>query len=195
MKIWIGLLAVLLMAGGVQAQDEGMQDVPLDDPAYEQIYELARILGEPIIIGSSRDMTRYQFAVYGASLLGRLQQENVARLEPGRRPVGPEPRRPDIPLLQASPRAQLLLSRLIKKFSPEISRLLGSFPEEEVSGFQPPHLEFAARELAAGRTERLFSNVVPSFPDVAPSHWAFEAVEYLRFSGVVEGYPGGHFNK
>jgi hypothetical protein len=35
--------------------------------------------------------------------------------------------------------------------------------------------------------------VAAPFPDVPPTHWAYEAVEKLRQAGIMIGYPGGTF--
>ena len=183
MKIWIGLLAVLLMAGGVRAQEEGLQEVPLDDPAYEQIYELARIFDISIGFGNARIKTRYEFAIDTARILQmveRTQDPEFFRMLPL---TDTEIR--SVADLQKSLPAKMALSRLVKRFRSELFML----------GSETRHLTFIANELAAGRMERLFTHTTRSFPDVAPSHWASEAVDYLRFCGVIEGYPGGNFNK
>src|SRR5690625_846340 len=31
------------------------------------------------------------------------------------------------------------------------------------------------------------------YPDVAPDHWAYEAIERLHNAGLIEGYPDGTF--
>jgi len=33
----------------------------------------------------------------------------------------------------------------------------------------------------------------PSFPDVAPDHWAYKYIEFARANNIVEGYPDGEY--
>jgi hypothetical protein len=83
--------------------------------------------------------------------------------------------------------------RLLKEFAPEVTAL----------GFTPIQIKFAQIELSAGRVSTLWdsSQSTPSpkppiaapFQDVPKTHWAFEAVEYLRQNGIVIGNPDKSF--
>lgn len=199
MKSWIGLLAVLLMAGGASAQESRTpwspelweQEVPRDDPAYQDISILDNIVNIHRFKGRPefrRVMSSYEAAV---EIAGTLQFIDVINEYKKIGIVLTAREQMSAAALQESLPVQMALARLIKRFYFEVVAL----------GLEPRHLTFATRELAAGRGERLFrdlaspfTDVARPFPDVPPSHWAFEAVEYLRFSGVVTGYPDGTYN-
>lgn len=150
-------------------------------------------------------LTRYEFAV------------NVARILPLIEVVGTplSPERPfylpaalrdaTLPVIDSSRRdleskmrhdTVLIdaLRALLNEFRPELLQLHTDV-SPAMSRLNTLKAVLAAEESGPRRRSR--QNVPPRsvratpFPDVPPNHWAFSAVEALRQSGIVVGYPMG----
>lgn len=119
--------------------------------------------------GGRRETTRYEFAVAIARLLSSLSPRKdgpsaSADLKALRLDVQTR--------MEHSPLAINALMALLNEFAPELKGL----------GYDAS----AAKTCLAALRTRPFS-------DVPPNHWAFSAVESLRQSGIVVGYPKGDF--
>lgn len=82
--------------------------------------------------------------------------------------------------VQQDPELLNALYRLLQEFAPELARN------------SVPLLAVRARMtmLAQARDE---GKATGPFPDVSEGHWAYQAVETLRQTGIIIGYPGSTF--
>jgi hypothetical protein len=189
MKLWICLFAVLCFTGIVRAQVPAeYPDVPLDNQSYADLKiwsgkdtDSYCCFSDPV--KNPCQLTRYEFAVAVARAIesysfpsgkgkqGKPDYEfSIAALIQGR-----------------TPQELAALARLVAEFKPDLQQL----------GIAEQQIEFAQKELAA-RVESTPSPKLPiaaPFRDVPKTHWAFEAVERLRQSGIVIGTPDGAFAK
>jgi hypothetical protein len=163
-------------------------DVPLNDPAYANfdlldIYRgIDKCYPDPPS-AQRRAMTRYEFAIAVARLCGFPSDFSD-------------------PLTQEKSQYEKLIHSAISKLKPSqlaaTARLFAQFkPDLQQLGIAEQQIEFAQKELAA-RVESTPSPKPPiaaPFRDVPKTHWAFEAVERLRQSGIVIGTPDGAFAK
>ena len=133
-----------------------------------------------------RPMTRYEFAVAVARFLQNLlPQEQSSRSGSTRSTITFAEE-----FFKRNPHALPALKRLAQQFRPEIEMLISS----------DAHISKAYRDLIAGRfmvseqkPSKTGLSTAPPFKDVPRGHWAFAAVEKLRQSGIVIGYPDGAF--
>ena len=183
MKIWISLLAVLCFANIACAQSpEEYPDVTLNNPVYADIDVFYTSDDIPFISCYSsplpnqrRALTRYEFAIAVARL--GLFPQHEANYEAAIRSA----------LSTKKPQELAALVRLIKEFKPELQQL----------GIADAQIQFAQNELDArtGSTPSAKSPIAAPFRDVPKTHWAFEAVEKLRQSGIIIGIADGAFAK
>jgi hypothetical protein len=120
--------------------------------------------------------TNYEFAVAVARSLrslGVLKRSSSGQLF--------SPAIPESPLL-GKPEVVAALSRLVLRFGPELTRL----------GVRVDQLEISNAPLIAPKmAPRPALPVAPPFADVPQNHWAYDAVETLRKSGMIIGYTNG----
>jgi hypothetical protein len=123
-------------------------------------------IGQPITRGRTRPLSRYEVAVTADVIWGQAQQWS-------RWP-------PNDPLLWM---AYLPLVR-------EMISLLANELEE----LSRAHKQMLADLVAAEEALFLQSRAAP-FDDVPRDHWAADAVDRLKWAGILRGYPSGGFNR
>lgn len=170
-KFLLALCILLCCAGASRAQVE-YPDVPLDDPAYSDFELISpRELEFECDFGQVKQpdvRTRYELAIGVARLLERIETTEKAKRAGETTP--PVPSAPDL----SKPENLAAFKRLVEKFRPELKVLGVNVNTWKING-----------------TLLLESKIAPSFTDVPKDHWAFEAVEKLRKSGIVVGYSDG----
>jgi hypothetical protein len=138
--------------------------VPSDSPAYTDltlIYNSALIECCYGCNGKFVPLTRYDFAVTIARL---VQNVSVIRASQTR-------------FTAEDSRVNAALARLLVQFTPELREL----------GLSAFDLDTAYKTLTDERRTTKASAVAPSFNDIPPGHWAYNAVEHLRLSGIIMG--------
>lgn len=89
-----------------------------------------------------------------------------------------------------------LLSKLVREFWPEIE---GLGAREQLAAVPPAHWFYPEaqqllREIETGKINQPHVTAPDDpFPDVPTHHWAFDAVEKLRKTGIIVGHPDGTF--
>lgn len=180
MKIWISLFAVFCFAGISRAQAPAESPVvPLNNPAYADMNFLIDSETDGICFYGgtqvwSRGMSRLSFAVTIATFCGLC---NEANHEAAIRNA----------LSIKKPQELTAVARLFTEFKPELRQI----------GVRDERIQFAQNEIAArtGSTPSLKPIIAAPFRDVPKTHWAFDAVERLRQSGIIIGNPDGKFAK
>ncbi len=154
-------------------------DVPLDNPAYTDMYFLINSQTDGICFYGgtqlwSRGVSRVSFAAAAAGYCGLRNEANYK-----------------VAIRNAlsfkNPQELAATARLFAQFKADIQEL----------GIAKEQIQFAQNELAArtGSTPSLKPIIAAPFPDVPKTHWAFDAVERLRQSGIIIGNPDGAFAK
>jgi len=165
MKIWLCVVSMLLCVQAAWAQAPAEEPgLPQNDPAYADlaiVYDSALIQCCYGCNGKFVPITRYEFAVSIARL---IQNAPVIRASQTR-------------FTAEDSRVNTALTRLLVRFTPELREL----------GLSAYDLDTAYKTLADGRAKNKASAVAPPFSDVSPSHWAYNAVEHLRLSGIIMG--------
>jgi|GEM_PF-2950332 len=165
-----------LLAQGAKKQQQ-YTSIPLGDAAYDDIRFLRKIGLAPLHSGE-RDfavkqvMSRYEFAV----VVARIVQAGTPKKKNESSQLAQSTSQWSLPLnglgTQSTPEIKAALIRLIRRFSPELNDL----------GFSPERLILVQRELGIASPFK-----ETPFNDMPPSHWAFNAVEHLRLSGIIMG--------
>jgi len=165
-KFLLSLCVLLCCAVASHAQIENeYPDVPLDDSAYADI----AVLGINVVIsgecyfGGPRNPARTPYE-FAVTIARWL--ENSAQ---GANVYQPE--------------NAAVLKRLLNKFLPELKAMRVDVEKIKING-----VFLIEPKIASVKTK-----VAPPFSDVPKNHWAFEAVEKLRQSGIVVGYSDGAF--
>lgn len=165
MKIWLCMVSVLLCVQAAWAQAPAEEPgLPQNDPAYADlaiVYDSALIQCCYGCNGKFVPLTRYEFAIAIARL---IQNAPVIRASQTR-------------FTAEHSRVNTALARLLVQFTPELREL----------GLSHSDLNTAYRTLSVERGTTKAYTVAPSFNDVPPGHWAFDAVEHLRLSGIIMG--------
>lgn len=182
MKHFLLSLGLLLCCVTASVAQDKNPDVPLGDPAYADLTLLTSIVWADED-WRGRPMTRYEFAVATARLLRYV--DSFEEADRARR-IGPS-----TPSNHTSSQGEILLfaalKRLVEKFRPELKALGVQVEQIKINGVYLIEPQRGQPELP----------VAPSFADVPKNHWAYEAVETLRLSGIMIGIPSGgttHFN-
>ncbi len=165
-----------LLAQGAKKQQQ-YTSIPLGDAVYDDVRFLRKIGLAPLHSGE-RDfavkqvMSRYEFAV----VVARIVQAGTPNKENESSQLTQSASQWSLPLnglgTQSTPEIKAALIRLIRRFSPELYDL----------GFSPERLILVQREL--GITSPFKET---PFNDIPPGHWAYNAVEHLRLSGIIMG--------
>ena len=75
--------------------------------------------------------------------------------------------------------------------------IVGGYPDGTYRPFAVVNRDamavFVARGMAGGESGVPTGPVTGSFPDVAPSYWAYDHIEYAHAHNVVGGYPDGNY--
>lgn len=165
MKIWLCVVSMLLCIQAARAQaPEDSPFVPQNNSAYADltmIYDSTLIECVYGFTGKLTPMTRYEFAVSVARL---VQNAPLIRASQTR-------------LTDRDLRVNAALARLLVQFTPEIREL----------GLSSSDLKIAYTTLTGEPGSIKNYDVAPSFSDVAPDYWAFNAVEHLRLNGILLG--------
>lgn len=184
MKIWISLFAVLCFAGFARAQAPD-EMVPFDNSVYKDLYQVVQYdLAPHPYAGRLKvyEMTRYEFAIRVAVVLDTFYRSGKGL------PIEDEfyTEKSFLEVFEHHPEVAASFLRLLKEFTSILSSL----------GLEK-QIQFAQGELAmhAGSTPSPKPPIAAPFRDVPKTHWAFEAVEKLRQSGIVIGTPDGAFGK
>jgi hypothetical protein len=170
-KFLLALVVVLCCASASRAENKS-PEVPLGDAAYadlELFNSSAESACEDCQFEITRAITRYEFAVGVARL-----SDQIERNEENKRAGAALPSFP-VKLDMSKAENLAAFQRLVEKFRPELEQL----------GIKVNTLRINGVLLIDPKT-------APPFADVPKDHWAFEAVEKLRLSGIVVGLPDGY---
>ncbi len=170
MKKFLLALTFLLCCANTSRAENKSPDVLLGDPAYSDL----DLISDPLILrcdfgGPFKPgaWTRYEFAVSVARLLRPDDQ-----IEVDERMLNVN--NPAVPSLSVA-EVRAAFKRMIEKFGPDLKAL----------GVNTRLIRINGELLIDPRT-------LPLFADVPKAHWAFDAVEKLRLSGIVVGFPDGY---
>jgi len=159
MKKFVLSLGVLLCCAGASHAQAEYPDVPMDDSAYADI----NLLSQPGVMDNC-------YGSVGPRAMTRYEfAVAIARwLENSAQGA-----------IVHQPENTAALKRLVNKFLPELKELGVDVEKIKING-----VFLIEPRIALPKTK-----VAPPFSDVPKNHWAFDAVEKLRLSGILIGYP------
>jgi hypothetical protein len=154
--------------------------IPLNDAAYDDVRYLRGIGLVPLHSGE-RDfavkqvMSRYEFAI----VVARILQASTAKITAGHSQPSHKTIEWSLPLnglrVKSTPKLNFALSRLLTRFTPELIEL----------GFTAERLTTIQRTLHNSSGTAPNAGTHPTYDDIPPSHWAFNAVEKLHSKGIL----------
>lgn len=145
----------------VPFEDSAYADLSLLDPEAKSIFERNR----------NRLTTRYEFAVNVARLLENLSEKTTDNKNLAI----------PFPIITLSSTDAAALKRLANKFLTELREL----------GVDVEQIRINDVFLIEPKINSNKIQVAAPFTDVPKNHWAFNATEKLRQSGILVGYPNG----